>query len=282
VTTVAALGAGALGAAIAARLGEGGFDVCLWNRTAARAESVAAETERVVAAGTIATAVADADVVLTVLRDGAAVAAVAEEMLPAMRPDAVWVQVSTVGPAEARKLRDAAATHGISFLDAPVSGSTPQAQQGALVWLVAGPEAAVNNARPVLAALGKEIKVVGAAVEGSALKLAINTWLAASAVGIADVLKVCDALDLPHETLVSTLQATPLAMPYALAKIDLMDKRQYPLGFAVDLALKDVDLTLENAKVKLPFVEAVRERLKATVDAGHGREDVAAVYETGQ
>jgi 3-hydroxyisobutyrate dehydrogenase len=282
VTTVAALGAGALGAAIAARLGEGGFDVCLWNRTAARAESVAAETERVVAAGTIATAVADADVVLTVLRDGAAVAAVAEEMLPAMRPDAVWVQVSTVGPAEARKLRDAAATHGISFLDAPVSGSTPQAQQGALVWLVAGPEAAVNIARPVLAALGKEIKVVGAAVEGSALKLAINTWLAASAVGIADVLKVCDALDLPHETLVSTLQATPLAMPYAFAKIDLMDKRQYPLGFAVDLALKDVDLTLENAKVKLPFVEAVRERLKATVDAGHGREDVAAVYETGQ
>jgi 3-hydroxyisobutyrate dehydrogenase len=263
-------------------LGEGGFDVCLWNRTAARAESVAAETDRMVAAGTIATAVADADVVLTVLRDGAAVAAVAEEMLPAMRPDAVWVQVSTVGPAEARKLRDAAATHGISFLDAPVSGSTPQAQQGALVWLVAGPEAAVNIARPVLAALGKEIKVVGAAVEGSALKLAINTWLAASAVGIADVLKVCDALDLPHETLVSTLQATPLAMPYAFAKIDLMDKRQYPLGFAVDLALKDVDLTLENAKVKLPFVEAVRERLKATVDAGHGREDVAAVYETGQ
>jgi 3-hydroxyisobutyrate dehydrogenase len=71
-------------------------------------------------------------------------------------------------------------------------------------------------------------------------------------------------------------------MPYAFAKIDLIEKRQYPLGFAVDLALKDVDLTLENAKLKLPFVEAVRERLKATVDAGHGREDVAAVYETGQ
>lgn len=281
-TTVAVLGAGALGAAIATRLGEGGFDVCLWNRTAARAESVAAETDRVVAAGTIATAVADADVVLTVLRDGPAVAAVAEEMLAAMRPDAVWVQVSTVGPAEARKLRDTAAAHGIAFLDAPVSGSTPQAQQGALVWLVAGPEAPVNLARPVLERLGKEIKVVGAEVEGSALKLALNTWLAASAVGIADVLKVCDALDLPHETLVNTLQATPLAMPYAFAKIDLIEKRQYPLGFAVDLALKDVDLTLENAKLKLPFVEAVRERLKATVDAGHGREDVAAVYEAGQ
>jgi 3-hydroxyisobutyrate dehydrogenase len=282
VTTVAVLGAGALGAAIATRLGEGGFDVCLWNRTAARAESVAAETDRVVAAGTIATAVADADVVLTVLRDGPAVAAVAEEMLAAMRPDAVWVQVSTVGPAEAHKLRDTAAGHGIAFLDAPVSGSTPQAQQGALVWLVAGPEAAVNLARPVLERLGKEIKVVGAEVQGSALKLALNTWLAASAVGIADVLKVCDALDLPHETLVNTLQATPLAMPYAFAKIDLIEKRQYPLGFAVDLALKDVDLTLENAKLKLPFVEAVRERLKATVDAGHGRDDVAAVYETGQ
>jgi 3-hydroxyisobutyrate dehydrogenase len=281
VTNVAVLGAGALGAAIAARLSEDGFDVRLWNRTLARAERVAAESDRVVVAGTAAAAVEDADVVLTVLRDGSAVAAVAEEMLPAMRSAAVWVQVSTVGPAAARKLRDAALSRGIPFLDAPVSGSTSQAHQGALVWMVAGPEAAVNVARPVLEGLGQEIEVVGAAEEASALKLAINTWLASSAVAIADVLKVCDALDLPHETLVSTLQAGPLAMPYAFAKIDLMEKRQYPLGFAVDLALKDVDLTLENAKLKLPFVEAVRERLKSTVDAGHGREDVAAVYETG-
>lgn len=278
-TNVAVLGAGALGAAIAARLSEDGFDVRLWNRTLARAERVAAESDRVVVARTAAAAVEDADVVLTVLRDGTAVAAVAEEMLPAMRPAAVCVQVSTVGPAAARKLRDAALSRGISFLDAPVSGSTSQAHQGALVWMVAGPEAAVNVARPVLEGLGQEIEVVGAAEEASALKLAINTWLASSAVAIADVLKLCDALDLSHETLVSTLQAGPLAMPYAFAKIGLMEQRQYPLGFAVDLALKDVDLTLENAKLKLPFVEAVRERLKSTVDAGHGREDVAAVYE---
>jgi 3-hydroxyisobutyrate dehydrogenase len=282
VTNVAVLGAGALGGAIAARLSEDGFDVRLWNRTPARAERVAAESDRIVVAGTAAAAVEDTDVVLTVLRDGTAVAAVAEEMLPAMRPAAVWVQVSTVGPAAARKLRDAALSRGISFLDAPVSGSTSQAHRGALVWMVAGPEAAVNVARPVLEGLGQEIEVVGAAQEASALKLAINTWLASSAVAIADVLKVCDALDLPHETLVNTLQAGPLAMPYAFAKIDLMEKRHYPLGFAVDLALKDVDLTLENAKLNLPFVEAVRKRLQSTVDAGHGREDVAAVYETGQ
>jgi 3-hydroxyisobutyrate dehydrogenase len=145
--------------------------------------------------------------------------------------------------------------------------------------MVAGPDAAVNVARPVLEGLGQEIEVVGAAEEASTLKLAINIWLASSAVAVADVLKVCDALDLPHETLMSTLQAGPLAMPYAFAKIALMEKRQYPLGFAVDLALKDVDLTLENAKLKLPFVEAVRERLQSTLDAGRGRED-AAVYES--
>lgn len=94
-TTIAVLGAGALGAAIAARLGEGGFDVRVWNRPPARAERAAAETDQVAAAGTVAAAVADADVVLTVLRDGPAVAAVAEEILPAMRADAVWVQIST-------------------------------------------------------------------------------------------------------------------------------------------------------------------------------------------
>jgi 3-hydroxyisobutyrate dehydrogenase len=282
VTTTAVLGAGALGAAMAARLSEAGCDVYLWNRTPARAEEVAGEADRVIAAATIPAAVADADVVLTVLRDGPAVAGVAEEMLPAMRSDAVWVQVSTVGPAHAQTLREASASQGIAFLDAPVSGSTAQVQQRSLVWLVAGEEAAVDIARPVLEMLGKEIQVVGTGAEASSLKLAINTWLAASAVAAADVLKVCEALEVPHETLVRTLKATPLAMPYAFAKIDLMEKRQYPLGFAVDLALKDVDLTLESAKLELPFVEAVRQRLKSTVETGHGREDVAAVYETGQ
>jgi 3-hydroxyisobutyrate dehydrogenase len=160
-TTVAVLGAGALGAAMATRLAEGGFDVCLWNRTAARAEEVAAESDRMVAAQNLSVAVADADVVLTVLRDGPAVAAVAEEILPAMRSDAIWVQVSTVGPADAHRLRDAAASHGITFLDAPVSGSTPQARQGALLWLVSGQDAAVNTARPVLERLGKEVSMSG-------------------------------------------------------------------------------------------------------------------------
>ena len=278
-TNVAVIGAGALGAAMATRLADGGFDVCLWNRTAARAEEVAAESGRVVAARTVAVAVADAEVVLTVLRDGPAVAAVAEEMLPAMSSDAIWVQVSTVGPVDADKLRDSAASQGIPFLDAPVSGSTPQVQQGALLWLVSGQDAAVNIARPILERLGREVSVVGAGLEASALKLAMNTWLAASTVAIADVLKVCDALEVPHETLVRTLQATPLAMPFAFAKIDLMEKQQYPAGFAVDLALKDIELTLQHAKLTLPFLEAVRERLKSTVGAGHGREDVAAVYE---
>jgi 3-hydroxyisobutyrate dehydrogenase len=258
------------------------MNIRLWNRTRDRAEKVAAGTGRVIVAATIPVAVADADVVLTVLRDGTAVVAVADELLSAMRPDAVWVQVSTVGPADAHRLRDAAIRHGISFLDAPVSGSTAQALQGSMVWLVAGPEPTIGVVRPVLERLGTEITVVGAAEEASALKLVINTWLSASAVAIADVLKVCDALEVPHETLVRTLKATPLAMPFAFAKIDLMEQRHYPVGFAVDLALKDVDLTLEDAQLELPFLEAVRERLKSTVDAGHGREDLAAVYETGR
>jgi 3-hydroxyisobutyrate dehydrogenase len=281
-TTVAVVGAGALGAAMATRLAEGGFHVCLWNRTAARAEEVAAESDRMVAAQSLSVAVAEADVVLTVLRDGPAVAAVSGEILPAMKSDAIWVQVSTVGPVDARRIRDAAAGHGITFLDAPVSGSTPQAQQGALLWLISGPDAAVAIARPVLERLGKEVSVVGAGLEASALKLAVNTWLAASTIAIADVLKVCDALEVPHETLVRTLQATPLAMPFAFAKIDLMDKQQYPAGFAGDLALKDIELTMQNTELRLPFLEAVRERLESTVRAGHGREDVAAVYEAEQ
>lgn len=279
-TTVAVLGAGALGSAMAARLGQDGFKVRLWNRTAAKAEEAAAAAVGVEAAGTVAAAVADAAVVLTVLRDGHVVRDVAVELLPAMAEGSVWVQASTVGTEAAHRLRELADDHGVAFLDAPVSGSTPQAQQGALVWLVAGEESVLTQVRPVLDCLGSAVQHVGAASEGSALKLAINTWLASSAVGIANVLGVCDALGVPHATLVDALKAGSLSMPYAFAKIAAADAGEYPAGFPLELALKDVDLTIADAKATGPFVQALRDRLQAGVDAGHGREDVAAVYET--
>ncbi|MFC4611346.1 NAD(P)-dependent oxidoreductase [Streptomyces maoxianensis] len=275
-STVAVLGAGALGAAMATRLGDTGHEVRLWNRTEERARAVAEHAAGVTAVGEVGDAVSGASVVLTVLRDGDAVADVMSDAIDRLDNDAVWVQASTVGPQSAGALAALARDHGVAYLDAPVSGSTAPALQGKLVWLVAGPEDVIARARPLLDDLGSSVLHVGTGVEGSAVKLAVNAWMAASTVAMSDVLALCDALGVDHATFVRVLEAGPLAMPYELQKVGLMDDSSYAPGFAVQLALKDIELA-EAAAAPSPLLQVVRDRLEATVAAGHDNDDLAAV-----
>lgn len=274
--TVAVLGAGALGAAMAARLGETGHEVRLWNRSPERARAAADQATGVTAGDTVGGAVSGASVVITVLRDGDAVAQVMDGALADVDKGAVWVQASTVGPGSARRLADLARAHHVAYLDAPVSGSTTPARQGKLVWLVAGDADALGRARPVLEALGSTVLHVGTGVEGSSLKLAVNAWMAAATVAMSDVLALCDGLGIDHAALVEALEAGPLAMPYALAKLTLMEERSFEPGFAVQLALKDVDLAAAVTDLS-PLLQAVQRRLRQTVADGHGGDDLAAV-----
>jgi 3-hydroxyisobutyrate dehydrogenase len=189
---------------------------------------------------------------------------------------AVWVQASTVGPQSSRELAGLALEHGVAFLDAPVSGSTAPAREGKLVWLVAGADQTLEQAREVLEDLGSAVMHVGPGVEGSSLKLVVNAWMTAATVAMSDVLALCDALGVSHATLARTLQAGPLAMPYALQKATAMDERAYSPGFAVQLALKDLDLAASSVEPS-PLLRAVRERLDQAVEAGHGNDDLAAI-----
>jgi 3-hydroxyisobutyrate dehydrogenase len=273
---IAVLGAGALGGAMAARLGETGHEVRLWNRTRERARAAAAQARGVTAVNTATEAVSGASAVITVLRDGDAVAGVMTDAIGAFDEGAVWIQASTVGPRSARALADLALEHGVAYLDAPVSGSTTPARAGKLVWLVAGEDAALSRARPVLDALGSSVLHVGTGVEGSSLKLAVNAWMTAATVAMSDVLSLCDALGIDHATFVRAVEAGPLAMPYELQKVSSMDAGAYTAGFAVQLALKDIDLAAQMAPPS-PLLQVVHDRLERAVAAGHGSDDVAAV-----
>lgn len=275
-TSATVLGAGALGAAMAARLGETNHQVRLWNRTSAKAQAVASEASGVRAVPSVGEAVLEAPIVITVLRDGDAVQEVMSEAIDELDHDAVWVQASTVGPSSARALADLAKTHGIAYLDAPVSGSTAPARSGKLVWLVAGDDDALQRARPVLDDLGSSVLHVGTGVQGSSLKLAINAWMTASTVAMSDVLALCDTLCIDHDSFVDALEAGPLAMPYALQKLRLMDNHSYQPGFTVKLALKDIDLAGASFGLS-PLLQTVRDRLEQSVEAGHGDDDLAAV-----
>lgn len=276
-TTVAVLGAGGLGAAMARRLGAEGHDVRLWNRSADKARAVADDADGVTAYDEAAEAVRGADALLTVLRDADVVAEVVSPLLGDV--SGVWVQASTVGRAGAERLGSLAADAGVDYLDAPVSGSTQPAEQGKLLWLVAGQDPAVDRARPVLDALGSVQHVGTGTSGGSALKLAVNAWLTIATVGISDVLDLADGLGVDHDDLRSALEAGPLSMPYAQMKSNLMDADSYEPGFATANALKDLHLAADE-HAPSPLLAEVAARLARTVEDGHGEADVAAVHRT--
>jgi 3-hydroxyisobutyrate dehydrogenase len=273
---VAMLGAGALGAAIAARLGDTGHQVQLWNRTFATANAAAADSVGVTAIADVTDAVKDASVVFTVLRDGNAVADVMETAIDALADGAVWVQASTVGPDSARALSELARAHGVAYLDAPVSGSTGPARDGKLVWLVSGSQEALELAEPTLAQLGSAVEHLGTGVEGSAVKLAVNAWMTAATVAMSDVLSLTDALGVDHRVLAKVLGDGPLAMSYAQQKATAMDEHAYAAGFAIELARKDLALAA-RAATPSPLLLAVQQRLDQAIAAGHAHDDLAAV-----
>jgi 3-hydroxyisobutyrate dehydrogenase len=274
--TVAVLGAGALGAAIAARLGDTGHDVRLWNRTPVKAQAAALDSTGVTAVDDMAIAVKDAAVVFTVLRDGEAVAEVMNTVIGALADGAVWVQASTIGPDSARALGQLARTHGVAYLDAPVSGSTGPARNGTLIWLVSGSRDAFERAEPTLKQLGSAVEHLGTDVEGNAIKVAVNAWMTATTVAMSDVLALCDALGIEHELFTRVLGDGPLAMPYALQKAAAMDRHAYTPGFAVELARKDLALAAQAAPAT-PLLRAVAQRLDQAIADGHSHDDIAAV-----
>ncbi len=272
---VTILGAGAMGSAMALRLIDTGHQVTVWNRNRERLVPLADAGATV--ADDIAAAVADAAVVITMLTDGDAVRSVAEQLLPAMRADAVWVQASTVGAEWADRIRSLAEEAGRTLLDAPVSGSTGPARTGALTWLVAGSPDAVQAARPVLDALGQHVLVVGEHQQASRLKLIVNAWMTAATVAMADALNASNQLGVPREALLDVLAGGPLGMTYALQKAQLMMTHDYTPGFPVELALKDIRLLEHAEQHPTRLLYELDRRLTSAADAGHARDDLAAV-----
>ena len=157
--TVAVLGTGIMGSGMARNIAAAGHEVRAWNRTISRARPLAQEGIRVEADA--ADAVRDADAVVTMVLDGAAVLDVMGTAAPAMRRDAVWVQSTTVGPGAQSRLAALARERALIFFDAPVWGTRMPAETGQLTVLAAGPAAARPIAQAVFDAVGRTTLWVG-------------------------------------------------------------------------------------------------------------------------
>ncbi|HET7589724.1 MAG TPA: NAD(P)-dependent oxidoreductase [Solirubrobacterales bacterium] len=282
VRTVALLGAGStMGRGIAGNLAPE-FEVRAWNRTPEKLAELAGK-EGVVVCDSAREAADGADVVLTMLSDGAAVLATMEGDdggLAGARPGATWLQMSTIGLEATARCAELAGEAGLVFVDAPVLGTRKPAEEGQLVVLGSGPQEAREQLEPLLRAVGKRTLWAGRAGTGSRLKVAVNTWIVTVVEGAAEMLALAEALGLDPQMALDAVKDGPLDQPYLQLKSKMMLKREFTPSFRLELAAKDAGLALAAAAgegLELPMLAAIHRRL---VDASrdHGDEDLAAVY----
>jgi 3-hydroxyisobutyrate dehydrogenase len=273
-----------MGLPMARNIASAGIELSAWNRTAEKAAPL--RDDGVELAGDPAAAIEGADLVITMLSDGAAVESVMVEGggLEACG-DAVWAQMSTVGLAAGERLAEAAADAGVGFVDAPVLGTKQPAEQGALTVLAAGPEEHRETCRPAFDAVGQKTIWMQEPNRGQRLKMVANSWVLGLTEAIAESLALAEGLGVEKETLLELIEGGPLDSAYAQMKGKMMISGEFPASFPLALAAKDAGLIVEAADgtgASLPLQNAVSEGMRRGVEQGHGDDDMAATFEAAR
>jgi len=285
-TTIAFLGLGNMGGPMAANLVSAGHTVNGFDPVAALKEAAKANGANVFDAG--AEAVADADVIITSLPNGAVVKAVYAEILPAAKSGALLIDTSTISVDDARALHDQAAEHGLAHIDAPVSGGIKGATAGTLAFMVGGTNEAVEAARPVLEPMAGKIIHCGASGAGQAAKLCNNMVLAVQQIAIGEAFVLAEKLGLPAQSLfdvitgatgncwaVHTNCPVPGPVPASPANND------FKPGFATALMNKDLGLAMDavNSTGSSAPLGTHAAEIYAGFNADHSDKDFSAIIE---
>ncbi|MFT3763263.1 MAG: 3-hydroxyisobutyrate dehydrogenase [Pseudoxanthomonas sp.] len=285
---IAFIGLGNMGGPMAANLVKAGHDVRAFDLSSPALEAAAAAGAH--AAASAADAVAEAETVISMLPASRHVEGLylGETGLLAKIPGgALVIDSSTIAPASARKVADAAAARGLQMIDAPVSGGTAGAQAGTLTFIVGGAVDALERARALLEAMGRNIFHMGDAGAGQVAKLCNNMALGVimAATGEAISLGVAHGLDakaLSQMMAVSTSRswATEVCNPWPGVLENAPASRGYTGGFGNDLMLKDLGLAAEaamGAGVSIPLGELARNLYALNHNAGNGGLDFSSV-----
>jgi len=280
--TIAFVGLGAMGAPMARNLVAAGFELRVHNRNPARAGPLAAQGARV--CDSPAEATRDAHFVVSMVADDEATREVMlgeHGVLSTAAPGTVIIDSSTNSPGMAREVAAAAATRGVPYLDAPVTGSIHQAAGRELVFIVGGDPAAFNAARPLFDAMGRRARHVGDSGSGAALKLVNNMVSGAMQALVAEAVLVAEAAGLPADALCDLLSEGAAGSRITRTKIPKMSARDFSPQFQLALMDKDMRYFLAMAQAldrPVPLAALARSRLQAARRAGLGELDTSAVF----
>jgi len=280
---VAILGLGIMGGGMASRLLDEQFSIAVFNRSLEKAAALGQRGAKVCASP--GEAAAGADVVISMLADdeGSCDVWLSEEgALGGVHRGATLIESSTVSPRWVRQLASAAASRGCDLLDAPVTGSKPQAASGQLLFLVGGAEAALERARPVLAALSRDIVHLGPVGSGALVKLINNFVCGVQVVAIAEALSLIERTHLNVEKALSVLTEGAPGSPLVKVLSKRMTSRDFTPNFILKLMEKDLKYAMDEARthaLTLSTATAAFHVMRKADEAGLGDKDFSAVIE---
>lgn len=275
------LGLGTMGAAMAGHLVRSGRPLTVWNRTPGRAAELVAQgaTE----ASTPAAVAATSDAILVCVSDTPDVESILfspDGVSDGARAGSLVIDCSTIAPGATRDMAARLAARGVEFADAPVSGGSEGAQKATLTIFVGAAPAVFERARPILEVIGKTITHVGPVGSGQAVKAVNQVILAGAYLGVAEGIVLAIKAGLDVEQVVGALSGGA-AQSWVLAnRSGRMLANDYPLGFKLELHLKDLGIALGLATesgMELPLAAMCAEIERGLVAAGHGADDMSAV-----
>jgi 3-hydroxyisobutyrate dehydrogenase-like beta-hydroxyacid dehydrogenase len=285
---IAFLGLGIMGSRMAANLVRAGHEVTVWNRTASTADAFVVEHSSARVAPTPRDAASAVEIVVTMVVDGPQVEQVLlgeEGAADGAQAGTLFIDCSTIGPAAARLIGDTLRTHSFGFLDAPVTGSSPRAEDGTLTFMVGGDRGEFDRAQPAFDAMGKVIIYAGELGQGQLVKVINNTVAAVNATTLGQALLAGAGAGADLDALVAVMAAGSGGSVMLDLKAGPMRRHDYSTLFKLDHMLKDVRLCLETVGSGGPgfeFGQRTEAILAAASKLGYGEQDFAALIEALQ
>jgi 3-hydroxyisobutyrate dehydrogenase len=280
---IAFLGLGIMGGGMARRLLANGFPLTVFNRNVEKSKSFAAEGAQV--ANSPREAAAQADFIISMVADDNAARSMwlgENGALATAKPGTVCIECSTVSVNWVRELAAIAGKKQCEFLDAPVTGSKNQAASGDLNFLVGGDSATLEKARPVFAAMGKNVSLIGPTGSGALIKLINNFVCGVQVSALAEALAMIERSGLDRARALEVLTGGAPGSPLVKAVSARMTAPDFTPNFLLRLMAKDLGYAIQEGKnlsVQLVTAKAALEDFQKAIAAGHGEKDIAAVVE---
>jgi len=277
------IGLGIMGSRMAANLLKKGHELVVYNRTKQKAGPLMAAGA--VWAPTPSDVAKQVTVLITMQAKPDAVAETAligkYGFLNHLADNSLWIDCSTVNPSFSKLMASEAKQRKVRFLDAPVAGSKGPAEQAQLLFFVGGEKADVDQARPLLEAMGKAVIHIGGHGMGTAMKMVNNLIVAQAMVAFSEAIVLGEALGISRDLLFNTLLSSPVAAPFLSLKRGKLESGNFETEFPLQWMHKDTQLVAETAYeagVAIPATNAVKEIYALAVRKGLGEQDFSAVY----